>query len=277
MTLSASEVARFHADGFLLGPRVLDDTTVDELRAELDSVIASYDSPVGDGTPRPVHMWNLSGEDEAPVWQVVNIWMAAPGFRRLLHHPTIIEHVAQLTGASQLRLWHDQIQYKPARTGGVNDWHQDAPFWPVLTPMTEVSAWVALDDVDETNGCMRMVRGSHRWGNQIDVVRAMPFDAPLSSFAGSPVEVVPRPVAKGRVHYHHALTWHGSGPNDSDGPRRAIALHFMTDETRFVSSGRHVMKPYISVADGDVVSGEAFPVVFDRGLVPSSSSSSSWS
>lgn len=39
-------------------------------------------------------------------------------------------------------------------------WHQDAPYWPIVAPMTEVTAWVALDDADEDNGCMSMVPGS---------------------------------------------------------------------------------------------------------------------
>jgi ectoine hydroxylase-related dioxygenase (phytanoyl-CoA dioxygenase family) len=132
--------------------------------------------------------------------------------------------------------------------------------------MTEVSAWVALDDVDEGNGCMRMVRGSHRWGDQMDAVLSGVKDvsSPPASFDGRDVEVVLRPVPKGHVHYHHALTWHASGRNPSDRPRRAVAMHFMTDQTRYVASGEHLMKPFIAVADGELVDGEAFPVVYER-------------
>ena len=35
-------------------------------------------------------------------------------------------------------------------------------------------AWVALDDVDESNGCMRMVRGSYHWGSQMPFLREIP-------------------------------------------------------------------------------------------------------
>ena len=101
------------------------------------------------------------------MWQIVNIWEASEPFFKLIHNPTIVEEMAQLTQAKVLRIWHDQIQYKPAQTGGVNMWHQDAPLWPILAPMTEVTAWVALDDVDEENGCMSMVPGSHLWGDHM--------------------------------------------------------------------------------------------------------------
>lgn len=259
--LTDEQVAQFHCDGYLKGGRVLSDDEVGALQNEMDRVIRDQDRT---DVPQPVLLRNL-GRPETAVWQIVNIWEASDAFRRLVNNPTIAEEMAQLTGASALRIWHDQIQYKPASTGGVNMWHQDAPYWPILAPMTEVSAWVALDDVDEENGCMRMVPGSHLWGNQIEFLHTLKsFDAMPDDFQGVPIEVRSCPVRKGEVHFHHALTWHGSGLNTSARPRRAIAIHFMTDETRFVASGSHVMKPFVAVADGEVMRGDHFPLVWSR-------------
>jgi phytanoyl-CoA hydroxylase len=178
----------------------------------------------------------------------------------------ICEEMAQLTGADSLRIWHDQIQYKPAARGGVNMWHQDAPLWPIIAPMTEVTAWVALDDVDIDNGCMSMVPGSHLWGDQIEMIRQwkdFEKDVP-SEFEGHEIIVRKCPVKKGEVHYHHSLTWHGSHANTSGRPRRAIALHFMTGETRYVESGEHCMKQFVTVEDGELLQGEHFPLVWSR-------------
>ena len=259
--LTPEQVNRFHADGFVKGSKVLDDAQVDELRAEMERVIAERDRA---DVPQPVHVVNLNREDQAhPVWQIVNIWQASKPFAELIRNPTITEEIVQLTGAQELRIWHDQIQYKPAEQGGVNMWHQDAPLWPVLRPMTQVTAWVALDDVDESNGCMSMVAGSHLWGNQIDYLHSLGrnFDLP-PDFEGHEVKAVLRPVAKGEVHYHHALTWHGSHANTSARPRRAIALHMLTEESSFEASGKHVMKDFITVADGDKIVGDAFPQIY---------------
>lgn len=256
--LTLEEIEKFQADGYLKGKEVIGDEEVEVLRAELLRVI---DDREGAGK-QPVLLRNL-GKDDAPVWQIVNIWEASGPFFHLIHNPIIIEEMAQLTGAKTLRIWHDQIQYKPATTGGVNMWHQDAPLWPILAPMTEVTAWVALDDVDEENGCMSMVPGSHLWGNHMNVLAQFPsFDAVPGEFEGHAVTVRTCPVRKGEVHYHHALTWHGSNSNRSARPRRAIALHFMTNATRFVASGDHVMKPFVEVGDGDVMAGEHFPLVY---------------
>jgi len=71
-------------------------------------------------------------------------------------------------------------------------------------------------------------------------------------------------VKRGEVHYHHAMTWHGSPSNKSGRPRRAIALHFMTEETHYVASGDHVMKPLVEVADGQKMEGLHFPLVWSR-------------
>jgi ectoine hydroxylase-related dioxygenase (phytanoyl-CoA dioxygenase family) len=216
---------------------------------------------------------NLSRDENTPVWQIVNIWQASEPFQRLIHHPKITTGLAQLTAAKELRIWHDQIQYKPAAIGGVNMWHQDAPLWPILAPMTEVSAWVALDDADVDNGCMSMVPGSHLWGNHMDYLRTIEkFEEMPSRFSchssmsgvneEHEIRVMACPVKKGEVHFHHALTWHGSHANTSGRPRRAIAIHCMTEETRYVASGNHVMKPFVEVADGEMMRGEAFPRIY---------------
>ncbi len=266
MVLSAEQVEAFGRDGFVAGSVVLGEERVEELRAELDRVIAERDRR---DVAQPVQLGNLGGREDSPVWQVVDIWQASPAFREHLYEEQIVEEVAQLTGADQLRVWHDQIQYKPAHHGGVNGWHQDAPLWPPIEPPTQVTAWVALDEVDETNGCMRMVPGSHAWGDHMAWLGSLDgLDLP-ASFEDHQVSVELRPVRKGAVHYHHSLTWHASHANSSDRPRRAIAVHYMTGATRFAAQGgEHVMRPFITVADGEVVAGEHFPLVYGGSPVP---------
>lgn len=261
--LTDEQVETFHRDGYLNGGVALSEDEVDVLRSELECVIESRDRS---DVAQPVLLRNLNrSRPDEPVWQVVNIWEVSEPYEDLLSRPKITEEIAQLTGASELRIWHDQIQYKPARVGGVNMWHQDAPLWPIIKPMTEVSAWVALDDVDVENGCMSMVPGSHQWGDQISFIRDLDgYDAMPDLFEGNEVTVVQRPVRKGEVHYHHALTWHGSHANTSERPRRAIAIHYMTGETQFVASGDHAMKPFVEVGDGELMRGEHFPLVWEK-------------
>jgi phytanoyl-CoA hydroxylase len=259
--LTDTQVTQFRRDGFLKGGRVLSDAQVEVLREELGRVIAGHDK----GGPQPVLLRNLTGKDGSPVWQIVNIWQASDAFNDLVHNQTVAEEVAQLAGANELRVWHDQIQYKPAGIGGVNAWHQDWPYWPILDRPTQVTAWVALDDVDESNGCMSMVPGSHLWGNQVQFLHTITdFKAMPARFDGHDLQVRLCPVGKGEVHYHHGLTWHGSQANTSGRPRRALAIHLMTEQNRYVASGTHVMKQFVEVADGEPLRGQHFPLVWSR-------------
>ncbi len=258
--LSETQIAEFKRNGYVNGGKVLSDDEVETLRSEIMRTIAERERT---DIPQPVSVRNLSRDENSPVWQIVDIWMSSPPFRTLISHPLITRGLAQLTDATELRIWHDQIQYKPAQIGGVNMWHQDAPYWPIIAPMTEVTGWVALDDADEANGCMSMVPGSHLWGNKIDFLHTLKnYDDMPSEFEGRKIEVIRCPVKKGEVHYHHALTWHGSHANRSGRPRRAIALHYMTQDTRYVASGNHVMKAYVEVADGELMKGKFFPKVY---------------
>src|SRR5262245_29468564 len=117
--LTDAQIQQFKTNGYLNGGKVLDDETVEVLRSEVMRVIADRDKA---DVEQPVLLRNLGKSDDAPVWQIVNIWQASSPFRKLIYHPKIVTGIAQLTGASELRIWHDQIQYKPAQIGGVNMW-----------------------------------------------------------------------------------------------------------------------------------------------------------
>src|SRR5688572_4823686 len=210
--LSSNQVAEFNRNGCLVGGKVISKEEVDELCAELDRVIVRHQANSWkDDEPQPVQIGNLGGgKDGQVVWQIVNIWEASPAYRRLLYLKPVIEALHQLTRHKNLQVWHDQIQYKPPHHGGVNNWHQDAPYWPIIKPETPVTAWIALDDVDESNGCMWMVPGSHMWGNHIKMLETNPQEkffeigksfTPPAGAQVDKVELRPWPVRKGEVSF----------------------------------------------------------------------------
>lgn len=272
--LNQQQIDEFDRDGFLTVGNLLTDGEVVELSDALDRVLATGPDGFAEGEPQPVSFRSLSG-DEHPVWQIVNIWEASTAFEKLIYHPAIVEGISQLTGHRNLMVWHDQIQYKPAQYGGSTHWHQDAPLWPIIKPMTPVSAWIPFDDATEENGCMWMVPGSHKWGNQIEFLRTQGDLSLLENFKDIQgfeppadaetrvVEAQPRPVMRGEVSFHHSLTWHGSPFNQSTRPRRAIAIHYMTGEARFDAGGDHLMKQFVDLPDNAPMAeaGAHFPTV----------------
>ncbi|MDF2671562.1 MAG: phytanoyl-CoA dioxygenase [Paenibacillus sp.] len=272
--LSAAQVEEFERNGFLKGDVVLSDSEVELLREELDLVME------GKSVRPPVLNRNMKEESDSPydgmkmvanekVVQIVNIWMASDAYLQHAHNLRICEEIAQLCGTDTLRIWHDQIQYKPPVTGGPTAWHQDHPLWPIIQPADLVSAWVALDDATIENGCMWMVPGSHKWGNHQKYLSAderfMPVHRqPDQLPADAVVQAVPFEIKKGQVGYHHSLTWHGSPHNRSEKKRRAIAVHYMPGHTRYVPDKQHPMLQYVNIQPGEILAGEHFPLVFQR-------------
>src|SRR2546421_2763621 len=265
--LTDRQIRSFRDNGFLKYGRVYDDAQVERLRDRLDAVME------GRAPAPPERITNMLGSKEQTVVQVVNIWEADDLFRAHIYHPAICRLVAELMDTDTVRVWHDQIQYKPPRTGGPTDWHQDHPYWPILQPADLISAWVALDDATLENGWTRMVPRSHLWGPHKGGTIGTKDDFtpdydPALVPEGETVEIVPCAVGRGEVMFHHCLTWHGSAPNLSDRPRRAIAVHYMPGYTRYEPTGTHIMEHRVDVKPGEVLVGEFFPTVWDCGPVP---------
>ncbi|KKI89839.1 phytanoyl-CoA dioxygenase [Bacillus sp. SA1-12] len=270
--LTNEQLKEFEEFGYIKGDVVLSDAEVDKLREELQLVMD------GKSVKKPVLNRNLlDGEKDygmsiskkETVVQIVNIWMASDEFFQHACNQKICEEVAQLTKTDTLRIWHDQIQYKPPVTGGPTAWHQDHPAWPIIQPADLVSAWVALDDATIENGCMWMVPGSHKWGNHQEYLASdaqfMPYHKqPELLPVGANTKAVPFEIKKGQVGYHHCLTWHGSPNNRSDRKRRAIAVHYMPGHTRFEPTGSHPMEAHVHVQPGEILKGDDFPVVYKK-------------
>ncbi|WP_219835203.1 phytanoyl-CoA dioxygenase family protein [Paenibacillus sp. R14(2021)] len=269
--LTQSKIEEFDRNGFLKGDVVLSEEEVEVLRRELDDVME------GRSVKKPVLNHNMLEGGKLydnmkmtvseRVVQIVNIWMASDAFFNHAANTRICEEIAQLCRTGEVRVWHDQIQYKPPLSGGPTGWHQDHPLWPIIQPADLVSAWVALDDAIIENGCMWMVPGSHKWGNHQKHLASTKEFKPYHKQPellpdGAVVEAVPFEIKKGQVGYHHSLTWHGSPHNRSDMKRRAIAVHYMPGHTRYEPHADHPMHNYVTVKAGELLTGDHFPLVY---------------
>lgn len=117
---------------------------------------------------------------------------------------------------------------KPAKVGLPSPWHQDNAYW-CLDNANGLTVWIALDECDESNGCLTYFRGTHK----------KPVDH-KSSFAPGSSQVIaddslPQRLAKERVApslkpgdvlVHHCLMIHGSAANKSSKPRRGLTLQY---------------------------------------------------
>lgn len=144
--------------------------------------------------------------------------------------------------------------FKPAGARG-QALHQDQ-YYLRVQPGTCIAAWMALDDIDEDNGCLYVVPGSHNWPLLCTV------DADSSqSFSEVTVELpegeeaVPVRMQPGDVLFFNGQLVHGSYPNSSkDRFRRSLIGHYIVGEAREVYRYYH---PVLRMDGTEVTLGES--------------------
>ena len=105
-------------------------------------------------------------------------------------------------------------------------WHQDLAYAPERELADEVHIWLALQDVDEANGCMRYVPTGGRAG----LVPHHRGSALTHALVADEVDIdtaVSCPLSAGMATVHRPATLHSTGPNTTDRIRVAWILHFV--------------------------------------------------
>ena len=150
--------------------------------------------------------------------------------------PAILDCVEQILGPDIL-LWGSSCFVKAPRSSSYVSWHQDLNYWG-LDSTDEVSAWVALSESNEANGCMRFVPGSHRRG---PIMHDDTFEEDNLLTRGQELKVevdedeaVSVCLAPGEMSLHHGRMFHSSGPNTSNRWRAGLALRYIAPSTRQV-------------------------------------------
>ena len=141
-----------------------------------------------------------------------------------------------LLGYPEVELAFVQWFDKPPRVGSPTPPHQDNIFDP-FDPPEALTFWVALDEVDEENACLRYVRGSHLGSLREHV------DSPSSGFSklvkdytdedrANEVAILLQP---GDIAVHHFMTIHRTDPNRSDRHRRGMGFRVKSTRAKALS------------------------------------------
>jgi ectoine hydroxylase-related dioxygenase (phytanoyl-CoA dioxygenase family) len=144
--------------------------------------------------------------------------------------------------------------FKDSTTNFPSPWHQDWHYWKGTT---KISIWIALDDADESNGCLKLVPESHKDVVHMNRVQdGMGFIHRISSderMKDYPIAVAP--LSTGDAIFFHDLTIHASCPNINGEDRWAAIATYrdasLKDESpiwssSIVLSGESVNSPLSS-------------------------------
>jgi hypothetical protein len=225
----------------------------DVLPARLvEALLAFGDASFGDTVASPYGMIRFNPWQDGPLLVDTARRYLAPIVCGLLEVPEIL-------------FFQDFLISKLAGSTLAIRWHQDYSYWPVDSPFG-VMVWVALDDADADNGCLRYIPGTHTLGEKqpadfvIGAHQAPRSDLPPLEAEARADEAVVMPVRAGGLLVHNHLVWHMSPPNPTPRPRRAWASCWLGADVNWAPE--HAPHPFnysLEPVSGSPVRGELFP------------------
>lgn len=131
-----------------------------------------------------------------------------------------------------------QFFNKPPLTGAATPAHQDGYYFKIDPPQA-LTMWLALESVDQENGCVRYIPRSHKQGMRPHrTTGTLGFSQGIADYPapGDTENEVAMTADPGDLLVHHALTIHRADPNLSHRrQRRALGLIFYGDSAQIDS------------------------------------------
>lgn len=211
----------FDRDGFVVVRQFLTSGELGELSAQLDRFIRDVVPGLSDA-----HAF-YHDRDRPETLKQMQFMQVDPYFRDYTQHPkwrSLAEALVGESAACESPEWFN----KPPGVDHPTPPHQDNYYFN-LKPSNVVTIWMALDPVDDENGCLRYVPGSHLRGFRPHArSKVLGFSQGISDFSPRDEAVeIKIHLAPGDVVAHHGMTIHRAEPNRSASRnRRAFAMVF---------------------------------------------------
>jgi ectoine hydroxylase-related dioxygenase (phytanoyl-CoA dioxygenase family) len=244
--LTYKEVADYQRDGFVLVDNVF-------TNKEVQLMVEAIERGDRIAETQRVRL-DASGKGaKLAIWDDLqdDIWSAAS------IDPRIINQVRILLN-EDAAFFHGKVMLKEARSGGAWEWHQDYGYWynqGFIYP-DMMSAFVAIDPATIENGCLQVLKGSHRLGRLehgktgsqtgVEPIRLKQVEAML--------EMVPCEMKAGSVLFFHSNLLHSSTANESDKHRRSFIMCYSAVSNPQIKPEGTVLRPSCPVGNVDAIS-----------------------
>ncbi len=249
---------QFWSDGYLVVEGAVDNDTLAHLRTQMDAWAEEsrkhtepYGEPTVDGRPRFDLEENHSAERPA-LRRINNPAEISDHFYKVMTDAPMVDMVATLIGPD-VKYHHCKINSKLPGSKMVVHYHQDFPYTP-HTNDDIITALLLLDDVDEGNGCLMVVPGTHK-GTIDSLYESGEFTGKVNPVLEEEYlkRQVPIEGKAGSVCLMHTRLLHGSETNLSKDRRRAIYL-CVYSAADAIPIARN---PMPSKLEGSIVRGQA--------------------
>lgn len=252
--LTDAQLEQYQRDGFCMIDDVLSSSEMAAILQRLGEYVTGTRTVPGAITihvEQRVACGETSAAESDPMAGIRKIDSTVPADDLItgsLINSKMIEGMRTVLGPN-LKLFSCGFLMKPPVVGSAKGVHQDSPYWPI-EPFELASCSIALDDATEDNGCMQAIPGSHDRArphvNVLDdrIVPGTEYDAST---------LIPVEMKAGTGLLFHSLLLHGTAPNTSSRPRRAVTVSVMPSSARY--TGREPKPDYYRVLGRDVLGG----------------------
>lgn len=159
-----------------------------------------------------------------------------PWARELGEHPNVLKAIRGILGEDIL-LWYSVLFVKAANSKAYVPWHQDATYWALERHNEGLTVWLALNEVNQSNGSMSYIPGSHKIYDNLEhkivsdphnvLARGQTLTSEIDTRNEQWVKLKP-----GQASIHHNMILHRSGPNQANEPRLGIAFRYISPSNR---------------------------------------------
>jgi ectoine hydroxylase len=214
LMLTDEQAGRYHEDGYVLVNGLFDAEETGLLRRaakedhELDR--RAFGRADGEGGTVRLSLWNHPGDGV---------------YGMFARCERIVRSAEKLLGG-EVYHYHSKMVMKDPKVGGAWAWHQDYGYWyqnGVLEPLL-TSVFIAVDPCTRENGCLQVIRGSHRCGRIDHVLTGDQAGADRERVTEllkrMPLDYVE--MGPGDALFFHPNLLHRSDRNHSDNPRWAM-------------------------------------------------------
>lgn len=219
--LNSESKAAFDADGYIIVPQLLTEAQAEQLRT-----IARIDRELEAG-----RMSRADGEGGTVDLVVSNDLPQDTIYGAIIRSQPLVEAMEVLLD-DEVYHYHHKMILKEPKVGGAWTWHQDYGYWynnGCLFP-DMASCMIAVDPATRENGCLQVLKGSHRMGRVDHVKRGdqTGADAERVAAACERLERVHVELQPGAAVIFHGNTLHRSDRNASEHPRWAFICCYNT-------------------------------------------------
>jgi len=213
--LTPAQIDSYHQDGYVQIPGMFNQAEIDLLYgvATDDSVVNnSFDLNDQNGKKTKLTLWFTAGDDS---------------FGLMSRCARLVQGVQSLLGPGEVCNFHSTVMQKDPRVGGAWEWHQDYGYWyknQFMFPDQLISVMVALTVANKKNGCIQVIKGSHKLGrvNHGFAGEQVGADMTMVNNALQTMELVYVEIEPGDALFFHSNILHRSAANESDYPRWSI-------------------------------------------------------